>query len=153
MGSVPAVYDLLRGGATEADFEAMRTSADPQKREIGDAYHHLFSPSGYSGRIEAEYVDGQGLVVQRGRHRVEAARELGVDYLPVHVRAENQRTLNTVVEGAEKRVEAVSPGTVDAQRKSDTANRDAGPEPSRNPLGDGGRQAARRVNSERSRER
>lgn len=100
---VPAVYDQFRGGATEADFEAMRTSADPQQREIGNAYHHLFSPSGYSDRIEAEYVDGQGLVVQRGRHRVEEARELGIDYLPVHVRAENHRTLNTVVEGAEKR--------------------------------------------------
>ena len=90
MRNVPAVYDRLRSGATEADFEAMRTGADPQEREIGDAYYHLFSSCGYDHRIEADYTDGQGLVVQRGGHRVEAARELGVGYLPVHVRAADQ---------------------------------------------------------------
>ena len=94
MRNVPVVYDRLRSGATEADFEAMRASADAQRREIGDAYYHLFSPSGYNHRIEADYIDGQGLVVQRGRHRVEAARELGINYLPVHIRAEDQQTLN-----------------------------------------------------------
>jgi hypothetical protein len=153
MRNVPAVYDQLRAGATEADFQAMRASADPQKREIGDAYHHLFSPSGYDHRIEADYVDGQGFVVQRGRHRVEAARELGIDYLPVHVRAADQRTLNTVAERAEKPVEAVSPGTADAQRMLDAAHRDARPEPSRGLQPEDDRQSAQRVRTQRSRER
>jgi hypothetical protein len=153
MRNVPAVYDQLRRGATEADFEAMRASADPHKREIGDAYHHLFSPSGYDHRIEADYVDGQGLVIQRGRHRVEAARELGIDYLPVHVRAADQQTLNMVAEWAEERVEAISPGTASAQRTLDTAYRDARPELSGNVQRDDGRQSAQRVSTQRPRER
>lgn len=153
MRNVPAVYDQLRAGATEADLQAIRASADPQKREIGDAYYHLFSPSGHDHRIEADYVGGQGFVVQRGRHRVEAARELGIDYLPVHVRAADQRTLNTVAERAEKRVEAISPGTADVQRTLDTAHRDARAEPLRDLQPEGDRQSARRVRTQRSRER
>lgn len=153
MRNVPAVYDQLRRGATEADFEAMRASADPQQREIGDVYHHLFSPRGDDRAIQADYVEGRGLLVQYGQHRVEAARELGVDYLPVHVRAADQRTLDAVTDRAESRVESVSPGTVSAQHKLDAAYRDANPEPSANPQREDGRQAAQRVRSERSRER
>src|SRR5438105_8200834 len=116
MRNVPAVYGRVRSGATEADFEAMRASAHRQERDIGDAYYHLFSPRGYDHRIETDYIDGQELVVQRDRHRVEAAREIGVGYFPVHIRAADQQTLTMVAGRAEERVEALSPGTVGAAR-------------------------------------
>lgn len=153
MRSVPAVYEQLRGGATEADFEAMRASTDPQQREIGNAYYHLFSPSGYEDRIEADYIDGQGLVVQRGRHRVESARELGIEFLPVHIRAADQRTLDILADRAEERMEAANPGTVSAFRTLDAAHRDARPEAQRDLQREGGRSYARRIGTERSRGR
>lgn len=153
MCNVPAVYDQLRAGATEADFKAELASADPQQREIGDTYYHLFSPSGYDYRIEAEYDDDRGLVVQRGRHRVEAARKLGVGYLPVHVRAPDQQTLNMVTDRAEASVEAVSPGTAEAQRTLDMEHRQARPELYRDVQPEDVRQSARRGSNERSRDR
>lgn len=153
MRNVPAVYSRLRSGAAEAGFEAMRTGADPQELEIGDTYYHLFSSRGYEHRIEADYIDGQGLVVQRGRHRVEAARELGVGYLPVHVRAADQRTLDEVAGRAEERVEAISPGTARVQRALDAAHQEARPGMSRDLQQEDGRQPARRAGRDRSRER
>src|SRR4051812_18094699 len=78
MACLPAVYDRLRNGAGQQDFRMMRTSANPQARAVGDAYHHLFSPAGVDHRLEAEIMEGKGLVVTRGRHRVEAARQLGL---------------------------------------------------------------------------
>lgn len=151
--NVPAVYDRLRSGTTEADFEAMRTGADPQECAIGDAYYHLFSPRGYHHRIEADYTDGRGLVVQRGGHRLEAARELGVGYLPVHVRAPDQRTLDEVAGRAEGRVEAVSPGTAGVQRTLNAAHREARPGMSRDLQQEGVRQPAERAGRDRSRDR
>jgi hypothetical protein len=127
---VPEVYARLRGGATEADFDAMRQSTDPHERAVGDTYHHLFSSAGYEGRIEADYENGQ-LVVQRGQHRVEAAREDGVDYLPVHVRAADERTLRSVTDQAERQVEAAHPGTRAVQRDLDAAHRINQPEATR----------------------
>lgn len=122
VGPVPAVYEHLRRGATEADFAAMRQSSDPQKRAVGDTYHHLFSPEGYDHRIEADYEHGQ-LVVQRGRHRVEAAREVGVPYLPVHVRAPDERILGAITDHAERQVEAGHPGTREVHHGLHAAHR------------------------------
>lgn len=123
MAQVPAVYGKLGEGARAEEFHAMRNSPDAQTRAVGDAYHHLFSPDGVDHRIEAEVVDGKGLVVARGHHRVEAAREIGLPYVPVHVRAEDDRTLEAATRDYEAAVETVAPDVVRAQRELDGAHR------------------------------
>jgi len=87
MRQVPKVYDLLRSGATPADFAALRRARDPRDRAVGECHLRLFAESGRDHRIEAELAPDGTLVVTRGRHRVEAARELGLTELPVEVRA------------------------------------------------------------------
>ena len=125
MGHVPAVYAKLGAGVRTEAFRQMRTSPDPRTRAVGDAYHHLFSPDGADHRIEAEVVDGKGLVVTRGRHRVEAAREIGLPYVPVHVRAADDRSLDGVTRRLEADVERAAPDVVHAQRALDGEHRAA----------------------------
>lgn len=119
MALVPAVYDALEAGARAKEFQQMRTSPDARTRAVGDTYHHLFSPAGIDHRIEAEVVDGRGLVVTRGRHRVEAAHELGLPYLPVHVRAADDRTLDASTRSFEGDLESTVPSVVSAHRSLD----------------------------------
>lgn len=119
MSQLPAVYGKLSEGARAEDFRQMRTSPNANTRAVGDAYHHLFSPAGVDHRLEAEVVDGKGLVVTRGRHRVEAARELGLPYVPVHVRAVDDRTLDDSTRSFEAELQPTAPGVVRAQRQLD----------------------------------
>jgi hypothetical protein len=119
MSQVPAIYRKLGEGARPDDFRQMRTSSDTDTRAVGDGYYHLFSPAGTDHRLEAEVVDGKGLVVTRGRHRIEAARELGLPYVPVHVRAVDELTLDASTRNLEAVLEASAPGgdVVRAQRQ------------------------------------
>lgn len=125
MAQVPAIYEKFGAGAHAGDFRIMRNSPDAQTRAVGDAYHHLFSPDGVDHRIEAEIVDGKGLAVARGRHRIEAARELGLPYVPVHVRAKDDRTLEAATLDYEAAVESAAPYVVRAQRELDGAHQAA----------------------------
>ena len=121
---VPDVFARLRAGASDADFAALRRdTADSHNREIGEAYLHLFSPEGRSHRIEADYTEERGLVVQRGHHRVEAASGLGLGYLPVHVRAADQQTLDRLSQRYEERIAISDPNTVRAMGALDQAHR------------------------------
>ena len=131
MAQVPTVYDKLGAGARADDFRQMRASRDPQTRAVGDAYHHLFSPDGADHRLEAEVVEGKGLVVTRGRHRVEAARDIGLPYVPVHVRAPDDRTLDVATRSVEAEVEQASPAVVRTQRELDGVHRAARAVPER----------------------
>lgn len=96
VASLPSTYQAIRDGATSAQLAAMRQSTDPKMRAVGDAYYHFFSPEGVDHRLEAEVAEDGGLVVTRGRHRVEAAQELGVPMLPVHVRAPDRDQLDAL---------------------------------------------------------
>ncbi|MGV1004574.1 MAG: hypothetical protein ACOYEV_07365 [Candidatus Nanopelagicales bacterium] len=125
MAQVPAVYEKLQAGTDATGFQQMRASRNAQTRAVGEAYHHLFSPAGIDHRIEAEVIEGEGLVVTRGRHRVEAARELGLPYLPVHVRATDDRTLDASTRNFEVALESTDPHVVSAHRKLDGAHQAA----------------------------
>ncbi|MFT4188846.1 MAG: ParB/RepB/Spo0J family partition protein [Aeromicrobium sp.] len=117
MSQVPAVYQRLRDGANDADFEMMRSHPDPRVRAIGESYHHLFSPAGRDGRLEADWRADGNLTINRGHHRVEAARELGLSYLPVHVRAPDQTTLTEACRTYENEVAAREPEVVAVHRR------------------------------------
>lgn len=125
MSPVPVVYDRIRAGARTEDFQRMRISDDPSTRDVGAAYHYLFSPDGRDHRIEAEIVEGKGLVVTRGRHRVEAAREIGLPYIPVHVRAADERTLESATRNFEDQLQLVAPDAVRVQQQLDNEHREA----------------------------
>lgn len=125
MSQVPAVYNRLSAGASAEDFQRMRASGDPQTRAVGDVYYHLFSPAGLDHRLEAELVEGKGLVVTRGRHRIEAAREIGLAYVPVHVRAADEQTLNAATRSFEDQLQPSASAVAAVQRQLDADHRDA----------------------------
>jgi len=117
--SVTGVYAGLRAGVTPAQFEAAYTTESAAvSRDLAVTYHHLFSPTGVDGRIEADYIDG-ALVVTRGRHRVDAAQQLGVPVLPVHVRAQNAEVLSGVIREFDSRLATSDPDIVGIQRDLD----------------------------------
>jgi hypothetical protein len=127
MAIVPVVYDRIGAGARAEDFQRMRASRDPRSRAMGEAYHHLFSTAGVDHRLEAEVVEGKGLVVTRGRHRVEAAREIGLPYLPVHVRAADDRILDAATQSIEEHLRRAAPEVVIAHRELDAEHRASRP--------------------------
>lgn len=88
MAAVPEIYRMQCRGVTDTDFQrAGQAPPNTPERAIGDTYCHLFSASPSSQPLRADFVDGRGLVVQAGQHRVLAAREEGVPFVPVHVSA------------------------------------------------------------------
>ena len=110
---LPEVFARLRAGAMEDDFKALRRAPEGSRdREVADVYFHMFSPKGFSHRVEAEYTEEHGLVVQRGHHRVLAAKELSLGYVPVHVRAADQATLDRLTQGYRDEMARVDPDVV-----------------------------------------
>ncbi len=102
--TVPAIYDRIKEGATEKDFLDMRLSADPKDRQMGETYAHLFRDAPSSNPLAAAY-DGTDLVVDKGNHRVRAAREVGVPVLPVWVSASSEAQLDRVEHACARRIE------------------------------------------------
>jgi hypothetical protein len=88
MGSVPQLYRLQADGLNDADFRRfVDTPRNEQERMLGETYRHLFSTSPSAQPLRADFVEGRGLVVESGQHRVLAAKEAGVPVVPVHVAA------------------------------------------------------------------
>lgn len=117
--AIPQVYARLGSGSTSGEMMALRSSQSLEERAVGETYFHVFSPEGLDHRIEAEYVRGMGVVVTRGRHRVEAAQHLGVSHLPVHVRAPDLPTLDALARSCEIEVTRSAPRDVQVQRQLD----------------------------------
>jgi hypothetical protein len=133
VSAVPSVHQRLAAGFTDADFQGMhRNPLTAEERQVADAYYHMYSPAGRNHRIEAEFVDGKGLVVTKGRHRFAAAQDVGLPTLPVHVRASDQDTLDRVTRQLESEARE-SPEVVAQFRKLDADHRVArGEQPIRN---------------------
>lgn len=126
VAAVPDVHRMLAAGFTESDFRQMSTAPlTEQERVIGDAYARMYSPAGRESRLEAEFQNGVGLVVTRGRHRFTAAESAGVPFLPVHVRASDQQTLDRISIQLESEMNRIAPEIVDQQRSLDRAHRAA----------------------------
>ena len=105
---VPEIYRRLVAGGSDEDFRGMVTAPlNDYERLLGQTYTHLFTTRPGAERLEAEYVEGRGLVVTRGRHRIAAAQRLGVPVMPVHVRARNEAQLSQVSRLCESQVARV----------------------------------------------
>lgn len=123
VSAVPEVHRRIAAGFTGADFHQMSVAPlTEDERIVGDAYAHMYAPSGRESRLEAEFQDGVGLVVTRGRHRFAAAEEIGVPFLPVHVRAPDQQALDRISAQLEGEVLAAAPEVVAQQRALDQAH-------------------------------
>jgi hypothetical protein len=86
-------YRRLSQGATHTQMLGLASSQDPADQQASATYGHLFNARAGSEIISAEF-EGTDLVVQRGNHRVRAAQQAGVDYLPVEVRATSEGVLD-----------------------------------------------------------
>ena len=82
MASVPQIERLKAAGWTSAEFDRLRTSSNPVERELGATEYYLYRSD--TSALKASY-DGRQLEVEGGRHRVEAARQRGVESVPVRV--------------------------------------------------------------------
>ncbi len=102
--TVPAVYDQIADGMTEKDLLVLRSSADPEERQVGETYAQLFCDLPSSNPLAAGY-DGTDLVVDKGNHRIRAAREIGVPVLPVWVSAPSEAQLDRVEDACARRIE------------------------------------------------
>lgn len=130
MRNVPEIYNRLASGLTPTDFQRMGTSPlNQREQEIAETYKHLYSTSNHAERLEAEFVDGQGIIVTKGRHRVDAARQIGLPYVPVHLRARDQETLARLSSRMEAEVSSMQPTAVDAHRTIDSMHRQSRGEP------------------------
>lgn len=83
--TVPAIYDCISHGWSEPDFTVAARSGDRNLRQLGVTFERLFADPPNEHRLEASF-DGRDLVVDRGNHRVLAARRIEVPVLPVWVR-------------------------------------------------------------------
>jgi hypothetical protein len=102
--TVPAIYDRIADGWSPGDFAAARWSRDPQDQQVGQTYVTLFQTSP-AGKSLAAVYDGMNLVVEKGNHRVRAARSIGVPVLPVWVSAPNTDDLDRVEVACARRIE------------------------------------------------
>lgn len=110
MARVPELYRLQLAGTSDAEFKRMcDTPRTEQERLLGDTYRHLFSMSPSAQPLRAEFVEGTGLVVQAGQHRVMAAKQLGVPYVPVHIAAPNQAQLEHLRTAFEHDIRELTP--------------------------------------------
>lgn len=124
MAAVPEVYRMLENGYRDVDFYRMSTSPiNDHAREVGEAYRHLWSDSPSAQPLRAEFVDGVGLQVVKGQHRALAARAEGVPFVPVHVSAPEQVTLDRISNQMESEVAALDPQAVAIHRTYDAHQR------------------------------
>lgn len=93
--TVPEIYRRLDAGVSRADLLASRTSADPQERQVGQTFAHLFAASESAQPLSADLEDGK-LNVSAGHHRTRSAQAAGVDVLPVFVRARTEAELDSL---------------------------------------------------------
>jgi hypothetical protein len=122
VSTIPELYRRIDSGACENDFRRMNGSADPKDRLIGETYRHLFSGSASAQPLRAEFLDGRGLLVTAGQHRVLEARKLGVAYLPVHVEVPDREHLDRLRSACEQEVLRRTPELSDvpaAHRRQD----------------------------------
>lgn len=132
--AVPGVYARLEQGATPTQMLALRSSPSSIDRARGESYFHMFSPAGYEHRIEAEYIQGVGVVVTRGRHRVDVAQHEGLTHLPVHLRAPDESILGRLAITYEQQVSLLCPADVETHRQLEAFHRPDAPNISRERL-------------------
>jgi len=118
------IYRRLAAGESSERLESLRsTGTTAQERALGETYYRMFSDAGGEHRIEADFVDGR-LVVQRGRHRVDAAQRAAVPFFPVHVRAQDETTMAALSARVERDASLTSPAIVDYHRQHQSQSRD-----------------------------
>jgi hypothetical protein len=93
--SIPAVYDELARGKSDADMVLARSSSDPREHGLGETYVKLFRDGSSASPIRA-HLEGNRLVVDSGNHRVRSAQDIDIPAIPTIVRAPDEETLTHV---------------------------------------------------------
>ena len=101
--TVPAIYNCIDQGWSEADFNEAARSSDARDRQLGETFERLFGDANGSSLLAT--FDGRDLVVQKGNHRVLAARSIDVPVLPVWVSAATHEDLDRVSEACGHRIQ------------------------------------------------
>jgi hypothetical protein len=102
--TVPAVYDRIAAGWHPSEFAAARWSTDSRDQQLGETYCHLFQNLTASASLRADF-DGRDLVVDKGNHRIVAARNIAVPVLPVWVTAHTEAGLDQIEQVCAQRID------------------------------------------------
>lgn len=98
--SISGVYRLTSQGWDASDFAIAYHSSKPSENLLGKTFNRLFSErSIYS--IEA-HVEGKRIVVDKGNHRVHAAKLVGIPVMPVWISAPSDEKLDQVQQECEQ---------------------------------------------------
>ena len=110
MATVPEIYRMQLEGVGEQEFFRMANCPGSDREQIiGSTYRHLFSNSPSAQPLRCEFVDGSGLLVVAGQHRVIEARELGIPYLPMHVSFPNPENRDRIERQCDDEVRRLTP--------------------------------------------
>jgi hypothetical protein len=132
--NVGTIYELINAGMTRADFDQMmHAPLNAREASVATTYRHLFTSAPAAQRFEAEFIEGRGLVITRGAHRIEAARSEGVAYVPVHVRTRTEDQADRITVSL---IQAVDPAIARYHQdqlpaRSRTLLREVAPDPER----------------------
>ncbi|HVY09530.1 MAG TPA: hypothetical protein VHB18_05235 [Mycobacteriales bacterium] len=125
MRDVPEIYAMLDRGVPPREILDLRGHSDPHLRSVGTTYGHLFGATPSSQVLAADVVNGQ-LEVTKGNHRIRAARQAGVEVLPVEVAAQTAEELDAVASEARGADPARYPRFEQAHARATSLGRDAG---------------------------
>lgn len=87
------IQELRKGGYTDDDFFRMRESTNPHEQRLANSSSYFYSEGISSIEIER---DGDEWVVERGRHRAWAAKEVGLESVPAVVRAPERSMIEDI---------------------------------------------------------
>jgi hypothetical protein len=124
MACVPELYRRQVDGATDVDFRRMSQSPPgTHERQLGDTYRHLFSTSPSARPLTADLLADGRLLAVAGQHRLAIAKDLGLQYVPVHVTARSHEELERVRTACEAEILRLDPSarpTLIQQRQRDS---------------------------------
>ena len=132
--NIRIIYEQIHAGMTRADFDQMmQAPLNAQEASVAGTYRHLFTSAPGAQRFEAELLEGRGLVITRGAHRIEAARSEGVAYVPVHIRTRTEdqadRITASLLQGVDPTIARYHQDQL--PDRSRALVRDIGPDPER----------------------
>lgn len=123
MSCVPQIYAMRTAGVSDRQFQRMAQDlSDERNRVLGETYRHLFSTSPSAQPLRASFHEAHGLMIDAGQHRVQAARDAGVTFLPVHVSAATAGQLMRLRDAFERDLRVLAPDLpdlVEVQRAHD----------------------------------
>jgi hypothetical protein len=98
MRQVPSMYAALASGRSVTELTSLESAPAANDQLLGRTTRHLLATSPMSRPLRAE-LDSGTLTITDGNHRIVAARQVGVPFVPVLVSANSRAELADALAG------------------------------------------------------